>query len=76
MMYIMNLSFLEYIIRSIDSKITFSILSDRSVRSIIIIIKSILIIKIFFLRKYCTPGSYLTKKYLKTKLESEVLLYL
>jgi len=50
MMYIMDLSFLEYIIRSFDIKITFSILSDPSVKdilSIIIIIKSILIITIF-----------------------------
>jgi len=51
MMFIMDLPFLEYIIRSFDVKITFNILSDPSVEnilSIIIMIKSILIIKIFF----------------------------
>jgi len=50
MMYIMDLPFLEYIIKSFDIKITFSILSDPSIEvipSIIIIIKSILITAIF-----------------------------
>jgi len=48
----MDLSFLEYIIKSFDIKITFSILSDPSfedIPSIIIITKSILIFTIFFL---------------------------